>query len=239
MKCREFEQLLDTYIDGGLEGSVKLEFETHMVSCGSCGHLYAITDAVGEIISKPAPGEPRISLHFADNLVREMESRKRGKLYFRRLIAGLAAAACVGLVLTGIVVSEMGQSRAPNHPTVASRDTHLVAVETPEAEVVQTPEVVEAKAEKKTIDEKIAHEELNDWLADKLEDAGTTLWELAQMRSMAWDQMRHSVLKDLNIPIPSATGTITPANPHSLDKETGIIPVEQDKTPIEPGIELI
>ncbi|NLX04278.1 MAG: hypothetical protein GXY33_03935 [Phycisphaerae bacterium] len=101
MKCEHFEHFLDRYLDGELKGSLKLEFESHLVECEQCGHLMAMMSAVGEIVCEPAPDEPELSSHFTDRVLGELD-RMQGT---RRRWYGIATAAAAAAALVVTVAS--------------------------------------------------------------------------------------------------------------------------------------
>lgn len=106
MNCQQFEQLLDEYLNGELQGSFKLELEAHVVECESCGHLMAMMQAVGQIIADPAPNEPQLGGDFAEKVLVGLTERHRNS---RRnwsdfaWAGALARAAAVLLVVTSSI----------------------------------------------------------------------------------------------------------------------------------------
>jgi len=103
VNCKQFESLLDSYLDDQLAGTWKLEFEAHMVSCQHCGHLLAMMEAVGQIVSDDtAPA--RLSADFTDRLVEQLEHRTQQAAGARRsrLFVACSLAASIALVVTTI-----------------------------------------------------------------------------------------------------------------------------------------
>jgi len=95
VKCPQFEQLLDRYLNGELTGSFKLELEAHVVECEGCGHLLAMMQSVGQIIREPADDEPRLGGNFTEKVLSDLaviDSRRRR---WRGLVVASSAAAAL------------------------------------------------------------------------------------------------------------------------------------------------
>jgi hypothetical protein len=59
MKCAEFEPLIDSYLDGELCGSLRLEFDAHRLRCRRCQLSVAMMESVQHVVAAdhetPAP----------------------------------------------------------------------------------------------------------------------------------------------------------------------------------------
>jgi hypothetical protein len=184
VNCRQFEHFLDQYLDGELKGSMKLEFEAHLVDCKTCGHLYATMDVVGAIISVPTPDEPRLSSGFADRVLARMKEQKvrpvksdiniNCKLKFP-MWRQLSAAASVALVIAGTWVYT--RSHTATGPGAAGS-------------------LLASRADEKN------SQGINLWLAGTLEQAGSSLWELKELQSTAVNQVKQGLFKSLAGPAP-------------------------------------
>jgi anti-sigma factor RsiW len=164
---------MDQYLDGDLGGSLKLEFEAHLVECEGCGHLYAMMEAAGAILAAPAPDEPKMSIDFADRVLAGVKTRQTKPVKFRKFLHRISAAAGVVLMITGMFV----YSR--NHATVSSG---------PQA--ASTLMASRATAEN-------GRQEFNQWLAGTLEEAGSSLWELKELQTTAVSQVKQGLFESL------------------------------------------
>ncbi len=177
MNCRQFEHFMDQYLDGDLGGSLKLEFEAHLVDCEACGHLYAMMEAAGAILSAPSPDEPRISSGFADRVLAEVNSRRARPVKFRRILHRISAAAGIVLVITGMFVYSLNRGTSSPGPKTAGT---LMA--------------------SRTTDDK-GRQDINQWLAGALEEAGSNLWELKELQSAAVSQVKQGLFDSLTGPV--------------------------------------
>ena len=118
MNCKQFESLLDSYLDDQLAGTWKLEFEAHMVGCQHCGHMLAMMEAVGQIVSDDNP-PARLSADFTDRLVEQLEHRTQraaGARRSRLFVAGSMAASIALVVTTIAAVSWLSSPQRPLSP---------------------------------------------------------------------------------------------------------------------------
>ncbi len=175
MNCRQFEHFLDQYLDGDLGGSLKLEFEAHLVDCKPCGHLYAMMDAVGAIIATPAPDEPKLSKGFADRVLAQHREREARPVKFRKTLYRITAAAGVVLVVTGTLFYSLNRSALP-------------------ADRVGRGSLMAYRTDERN------RQEINQWLAGTLEQAGSSLWELKELQSTAVYQVKQGLFKTLTGP---------------------------------------
>ena len=166
MNCYEFEQYLDQYLDGDFKGSLKLEFEAHVVDCEPCGHLFGMMEAMGEIITARSPREPVLSVDFSDRVMSGLAASKRKVKIYRWINRWSAAAAILVIAASGIIFSA----------------GHLV--NSPESNPVLFAES--------------GPQQIDVWLADTLEQAGSSLYDLRDLRTSAVDQMRRGLFKSLS-----------------------------------------
>jgi hypothetical protein len=216
VNCREFEQFLDSYLDGDLQGTLKLEFEAHLVDCECCGHEFAMMEAVGRIISSPGPDEPRLSSDFTDRVMVGLSSEKEKTLHFRRTAGRIIRAAVIVLVSAGTVMFAVGRGakNASLRPQ-AERGAVMMAMNTRSTE----------------------EQELNLWLAKTLERAGTNLWELKELKSSAFDQVRQGLFTSLAGPTP-AVAEPEPVKP-VMEKSSERTPLPVQGSRSDPGLELL
>jgi hypothetical protein len=269
VNCREFEQYLDQYLDRELEGTLKLEFEAHMVECESCGHMYAMMEAVGQIVGAPSPNEPKLSSDFTDRIMMDFVEQRHKTLRFRKILAASSVAASIGVILTGLVLftsvqpmqNEAGSNLASNPlmaPTL-NQAPSVLAMNDLTAKSGRNSALFDLKniyssnsASESTLaadtvgKQKQVKEDLNQWLASKLERAGNNLWEITQLRDVAWSQMRQGLIKSLASPFSSSPAGIMPTdslmpriNSSSPDviKEFKTLP--NDEKTLESGVELL
>lgn len=191
MNCRHFGQLLDQYLDGDLAGTMKLEFEAHLMDCEHCGHLLGTMQAMGQIIAAPAPDEPKLSSDFADRVMAGLATQRTTTVKFHRRLAQLSAAAAIALLVTGTLVFSSGRVGALKN--FAGK------------QVAALPQLVGQTTHKETLlasanvrpTASAAQPDLNLWLAGTLEKAGSSLWELKELRNSTLDQVRQGVLSSL------------------------------------------
>jgi len=184
VNCSQFEHFLDQYLDGELGGSLKLEFEAHLMECKPCGHLFAMMEAAGAIIAQPSPEEPQLSEGFADQVLVRMQTPQVRPVNFRRILYRVSAAASVALAITGTLFLAHGRSNSSGLPG----DGALMA--------------------------DIGHQGINQWLAGTLEQAGSSLWELKELQSTAVNQVKQGLFKSLAGPSQASEVTreqVTPA----------------------------
>jgi len=209
VNCRQFEQFLDLYLDEELEGTLKLEFEAHMVDCESCGHMFATMEAVGQIIASPTPDEPVLSVDFTDRVMAGLKRQQRKTLRIRTLVGISSVAAAIALVATGVVFFT-------SHLLPARQDTRTVKL----FAMNDTPK-------------KQSPQQLNQWLAGTLERAGTNLMGIGQLRSAAWNQMRQGLFNTLAQPMVPLEGI------ESFDVKTAEDGPNSKAADLEAGLEML
>jgi hypothetical protein len=267
VNCQQFEHYLDAYLDEELEGTLKREFEVHLVDCESCGHLYAMMEAVGQIVAEPDVDEPQLRADFTDRVMVGIADRQMKNLRVRKIIAASSVAAAIALILTGLVFF----TSIPSAPVV-SPSSSMQIVQTPvvpepafmavndlPAESIQDkpffdikstfakiskPTPAMAAAAGQALEQQQAQEELNQWLAVKLERAGSSLWEITQLRAAAWSQMRQGFFKSLASPLRPvdsyfSADSVMPLIPSRLDGINEYAPMPQDNVSLEAGVELL
>jgi hypothetical protein len=268
VNCREFEQYLDLYLDRELEGTLKLEFEAHMVECESCGHMYAMMEAVGQIVGAPSPDEPKLGSDFTDRIVMNFVEQRHKTLRFRKILAVSSVAAAVGLILTGLVLfTSVSPVQNEAVPTLAS-SSMVSSPLSPAASVLAMNDLTGKPGSElslfklkngfssnsasgtpmaaSAIERKQVKEELNQWLASKLERAGNNLWEITQLREVAWSQMRQGLMKSLSSPFTASsdgllpTDSMMPLSPANLPEGLKeVSPNPEDEKTLESGVELL
>lgn len=221
MNCHQFEQYLNQYLDGELEGTLKLEFEAHLVDCSACGHEFAMMEAVGRIIASPSPSEPRIRMDFTDRVMSGLSSQRTVRVDWRRILNKTSLAAAVALVLTGTVIfssARFGNSGA-SKPNTAQRAGVLTAASISDSRAPQ------------------------DWLAGTFERAGMSLLDLKELKSSAFDQVREGIFSRFAGPsvkpvqFSASEKTIRPVR-SVLENSTMPTPIPVDNAS-EAGLELL
>jgi len=161
--------MLDAYLDGELGGTLKLEFEAHVVECKTCGHMLGMMDAVGQIVAAPGPDEPRLSADFTDRVMADWAGQKRNLRWWYRMTRD-AAAASVVLALGSAMIM---WNRTEESPVESGRLTQIA-----------THSGVASSANSQN---------LNTYLAGTFEKVESGLWELNEFRSTAVDQVRQGL----------------------------------------------
>ncbi len=293
MNCEQFEQLLDQYLDNELKGSVKLEFETHMVNCEGCGHLFAMSEAIGQIIAEPSFDEPMLSEDFSERVLNEIEKRQQRRRTLYRIAAPAGLVASVAIILMGIIIFSAKTTDSHNRLIVPVRladakvnsannsatiirmpkkqplpiDKEFASVKSSntdpqhmkniqqtgiehisQIEHISPTESLEAKSEiasslsekQDQLENSELNDELNTWLTNTLERAGLTVWELAQLKTLAWDKMREGLIDSLKTPSLLPAGNVIPINP--IINNSADISTPQDNEDVsvdQQGLELI
>jgi hypothetical protein len=99
MNCSEAAQFFDAYLDGELNGSLRLEFDAHRLRCTACQQKLAMMEACEHILASETRG-PKFSPNFTNNVMNEIRLNgfKTGRKPRRRMIyiaAGVMQAAAV------------------------------------------------------------------------------------------------------------------------------------------------
>lgn len=74
MNCRDAEQFFDAYLDGELDGSLRLEFDAHRLRCRDCQRQLAMLESFEHIIAGDRRG-PTLSDDFTDRVLGEIDRR--------------------------------------------------------------------------------------------------------------------------------------------------------------------
>ena len=104
MNCAEFEKLVDSYLDGELSGSLRLEFDAHRLRCRRCQLTMVMMESVGNVVAadRPAPSLPD---DFTERVMSAVEQRRPLSVRLRStrvaVVAGavLQAAAVIWLAI--------------------------------------------------------------------------------------------------------------------------------------------
>ncbi len=104
MNCAEFEQLIDSYLDGELSGSLRLEFDAHRLRCRRCQLTMVMMESIGSVVASDRPAAA-LSDDFTERVMETIETRRPWSVRFRptrvAIVAGavLQAAAVIGLAI--------------------------------------------------------------------------------------------------------------------------------------------
>ncbi len=198
MNCVQFRHLLDRYLDGDLNGSFKLEFEAHMVECESCGHEFATTRAVGQILSMPAPDEPELGDAFTKNVLSGFDDMHRHRQRWYHILSTSAAAAAIVLLVSSLLIIAGPQGTS----TVASAD---------DTATLDLAPVGKDAASLDTQDQHQIDIELRDWLASTFQEADAAI---SQIREIPGFYMGHM----LGIGVPDVTPADFTEEPFPIDE---------------------
>jgi anti-sigma factor RsiW len=110
MNCQRFENLIDSYLDSQMSGSLLAEFHAHRLSCRHCSRVVSMLQAAGDVIAHDQC-EPKIGADFADRVLAAMPaSRKANRsLWLVRLGAGAAGLAAAAAIILAVFVSSHSQ----------------------------------------------------------------------------------------------------------------------------------
>lgn len=101
MNCSEAEQFFDAYLDGGLSGSLRLEFDAHRLRCPVCQQKLAMMEACEHIISRDTR-MPSLSDDFTYRVMNEIRDRRVLRLHARR--TRIVAAASILLPAAAVLL---------------------------------------------------------------------------------------------------------------------------------------
>ena len=99
--CSEAEQFFDAYLDGGLSGSLRLEFDAHRLRCPVCQQKLAMMEACEHIISGDTR-MPALSDDFTYRVMNEIRDRRVLRLRARR--TRIVAAASILLPAAAVLL---------------------------------------------------------------------------------------------------------------------------------------
>jgi anti-sigma factor RsiW len=109
MTCHELEHQLTAYLDGELVDEARLDFESHLASCASCGHRLEIErHNLSLIRSLARQGSPTMPRHLRDSVFASIERDGRRA---RLVSLGRLGAAAAGVAL----VAALGQHQYRSH----------------------------------------------------------------------------------------------------------------------------
>lgn len=259
MNCQQFEIFLDQYLDGELDGTLKLEFETHLVKCKTCGHLYAMMEAAGQIISDPDPREPVLGADFTHRVMAGIAKQKRKTLRMHRWVARSTVAAAIAMIVLGLVViNAVGPGKWPRTSPNATNnisaplkvEQRLLAMNEPATDRQRINSANHGLVHdiKSSVIERQLHrqdqEELSLWLASKLELAGSNFKEITELRTVAWDQMRQGLFQSFSSPMTPMESYLktdpTLPQPAGLDQiQERVLPTLREQIELEAGVELL
>ncbi len=75
MRCTEFDQLLDAYLDGELSSSLRIEFDAHRLHCAHCRRVVAMMESIGSVVASDRGG-PRLRADFTDSLMAALAEKQ-------------------------------------------------------------------------------------------------------------------------------------------------------------------
>lgn len=93
MKCSQFQQLIDAYLDNELSSNLRLEFDTHRVQCDNCQRWLTMVEAVTNTV-RDDRDVPALSMDFTAAVLAattESEIARPRRQVWRLWTAGLAA----------------------------------------------------------------------------------------------------------------------------------------------------
>jgi hypothetical protein len=243
LDCLQFEQLLDRYLDDDLTGSFKLECEAHVVECESCGHLLAMMEAVGRIVSDGDPTVPQLDEGFTDRLIGDLAHIQQRHHRWRQMLSAGAAAAALITVITTLIWSIGGlqadSSRMSAHLTDPNDTIHRV-VTAQNPMIVPAPLAADASQEPLPLDSQVtplknsgsvnsasqdivsvlvgdqrqAQNELDSWLSLTLHQACQTIYLVQQFPDRAVGQMREAFIRYIaERQVPTGLGLSEPVLP--------------------------
>jgi len=187
VNCTHFEALLDSYLDGQLQGTLKLELEAHAVRCERCGHLLGMMDAVGQIIADDVP-PVRLPDDFTDRLMGQLQARRpRSRIFF-----GSAIAASVAVVLTALTWIS---SPRPVDNALPDSPSGLTVMNTASGTIESSLTVENGIAPTGAAMAGMEPVTLPEWFAHNIYRARDTLIELSTLREAAIHGAREALIQ--------------------------------------------
>ncbi len=86
MNCHDVEQFFDAFLDGELEGSLRLEFDAHRLRCRDCQQKLALLETCTHILSGSEPQTPELSGDFTDSVMAALEQQARSEPVTARIL---------------------------------------------------------------------------------------------------------------------------------------------------------
>lgn len=127
MNCSDAERMFDSYLDGLLSGTLRLEFDAHRLRCRRCQQTLAMLESVGHVIASDRRG-PMLTTDFTDRVMGVIRQRSSERLALRRkrwlrvalVVGGVmqAAAVLVFAVIWGAGRDDGGSRSAVASPVV-------------------------------------------------------------------------------------------------------------------------
>ncbi|MCH7813128.1 MAG: zf-HC2 domain-containing protein [Planctomycetes bacterium] len=106
MNCEQARNLFDAYLDGELSSALETELHAHRLNCPDCRQELALMEVAGHVIQS-GTDEFTLQPDFTDRLLAcvaaDAPQRRSRRGLIIRIGAGLAAAACVTLVLVRMI----------------------------------------------------------------------------------------------------------------------------------------
>lgn len=114
MRCEEFQTLIEAHLEGGLAGSLRLEFDAHRISCPACEHAVTLLEVVTSVIAAPTKA-PEPSSDFTEKVMAQIAAPAviRHPAASRRH-AGLRAVLVAGALVQAAAVWMLAV--IPQHP---------------------------------------------------------------------------------------------------------------------------
>jgi hypothetical protein len=145
MTCSECERLFDSYLDGHLSGTLRLEFDAHRLRCRHCQQSLAMLESCQHVIAFDSDVRS-ISDDFTHRVMGDIAARREARILPFRLrstraaivAGGLMQAAAVVLIAIFLTNNQTGTTRAPD-----SRTNPMIAVANTGSDLPSDPEVVE------------------------------------------------------------------------------------------------
>ena len=143
MQCREIKQLIPEYIQGGLDGNIRNQVESHLSTCRDCREEIRLMEKtwqmLGEVESiEPAPGYIARFWTGVENRKPwyQMILQKTKEIVFQRPWVPALATAGVILMIAGITFLDLGR-----HP---ESETNLIAAfEDVDPDMVEHIDIIE------------------------------------------------------------------------------------------------
>lgn len=174
MNCREFEQLVGSYLDGDLAAALRLEFDAHRLRCVDCQQTLAVAEAVENTLALDDQ-VPELSDSFTDRVMDEVHAhqatRNRNRvLPLRIAVAGGMVLQAAAVLLFAIMLSGDPETATPtnltpdqNEPVIAVADNptpdHRLQITTPVKEV-DVREAIVSRVENRVLEMQRAGETL-------------------------------------------------------------------------------
>ena len=86
MNCHDVEQFFDAFLDGELDGSLRLEFDAHRLRCRECQQKLAMLETCTHILANDETATPSLDTDFTDGVMAAIADQEAPQPMTRRVL---------------------------------------------------------------------------------------------------------------------------------------------------------